>query len=253
MVFYDLRSHGRSARSRGEQCTIDQLGRDLACVLDQVAGAGPVVLVGHSMGGMTVMALAEQHPEWFGTRVIGVALISTTAGGLKASTLGFPGLPGRLVHLVTPALVATLARLPRLVEGGRRVGSDFGAAATRRLAFGTETVPQDYVDFADEMLAGTPIQVVADFFPGFDTHDKYAALSAIAQIPAVIICGGRDAITPAAHSRALAEQLSSAELVELSGAGHLVLFEEHDAVTTALRRMVAQTAGPQARRPEGRE
>ncbi len=87
LVFYDQRSHGRSGRSSTGQCTIDQLGRDLTAVLRTVAPTGPVVLVGHSMGGMTIMALARQCPELFATRVAGVALISTAAAGLMPAVL----------------------------------------------------------------------------------------------------------------------------------------------------------------------
>ena len=52
MVFYDQRSHGRSERSDREHATIEQLGDDLARVIEEVAPKGDVVLVGHSMGGM---------------------------------------------------------------------------------------------------------------------------------------------------------------------------------------------------------
>ncbi len=62
LVFYDQRSHGRSGRSSSEHSTIDQLGRDLADVIDQVVGEGPVILVGHSMGGMTIMAACRAEP-----------------------------------------------------------------------------------------------------------------------------------------------------------------------------------------------
>ncbi|MEP6665140.1 MAG: alpha/beta hydrolase [Nocardioidaceae bacterium] len=237
MVFYDHRSHGRSARSRPEHCTIDQLGRDLSAVLDEVVPDGPAVLIGHSMGGMTIMALAEQQPELLGTRIAGAGFISTSAGGLQASTLGLPGMPGRLLQRLSPAVMATLARAPRLVDSGRRVGSDFGYVVTRKLAFGTE-VPQEYVDFTDEMLAATPFDVVADFFPGFDTHDKYSALAALSTVPVVVIAGGRDAITPCSHSRRLAERISSAELVEFPEAGHMVIFECRDEVTKALRQLI---------------
>jgi pimeloyl-ACP methyl ester carboxylesterase len=241
LIFYDQRSHGRSGRSRREHCTIDQLGRDLASVVEQLAGDGPVVLVGHSMGGMTIMALAEQHPDWFGSRVVGVGLISTSAGGLQASTLGLPGLPGRLLHRLSPAVMATMARAPQLFERGRRVGSDIGFVVTRRLAFGTN-VPQEYVDFTDEMLAATPIDVVADFFPGFDTHDKYAALPSLAAVPTLVIAGGRDQLTPSGHARRIAELVPSAELVDLPEAGHMVLLEFHDDVTKALEHLLDRSA-----------
>ena len=94
-VYYDQRSHGRSGRSPLGNATIDQLGaRPARTVLDAVAPDGPVVLVGHSMGGMTIVALAEQHPELLGDRVVGAALVSTTAGGLDPSRILFPMVPG---------------------------------------------------------------------------------------------------------------------------------------------------------------
>src|ERR1700712_2643502 len=71
-VYYDQRSHGRSGRSTEGHATIEQLGRDLLQVLDEAVPDGPVVLVGHSMGGMSIVALTEQHPELIGDRVVGV-------------------------------------------------------------------------------------------------------------------------------------------------------------------------------------
>jgi pimeloyl-ACP methyl ester carboxylesterase len=239
MVFYDQRSHGRSGRSRREHATIDQLGVDLAAVLDQVVGDGPAVLVGHSMGGMTVMALASHFPELFGDRVVGATLISSSSGSLNAETLGLPGLPGRVLHRMTPAVVATLARAPRLVESGRRAGSDIGFMLTRRLAFGGP-VPQELVDFTDEMLASTPFEVVADFFPGFDVHDRRETLAALAQCATTVACGTADAITPIEHSRTIARLLPSARLVELDGAGHMVILERPAEIAAAIADLVAR-------------
>ena len=88
-VFYDQRSHGRSARSSDDNATIDQLGRDLLRVIEDTV-PGRCVVVGHSMGGMTVISLAELHPELFGDKVVGAVLMSTTAGGLD---------PGRILFL----------------------------------------------------------------------------------------------------------------------------------------------------------
>ena len=80
MVLYDQRSHGRSERAPRESCTIEQLGHDLDAVIRALAPEGPLVLVGHSMGGMTIMALAEQNPELFTERVVGVALVVDVGG-----------------------------------------------------------------------------------------------------------------------------------------------------------------------------
>lgn len=246
MVFYDHRSHGRSGRSAKENATIDQLGRDLLTVLDAVVPEGPVVLVGHSMGGMTLMALAEQHPEMFGDRVVGAALLSTLAGGLRPHRVLGSMLPDRLMSAVTPRVVAGLAKAPELVESARRAGSNVGFLVTDRFAFGDD-VPTSYVEFVDEMLAGTPFDVVAEFFPGFSTHDRYAALAAFARVPTLILCGTRDRLTSVGHSRKMAERIQGARLVEERGAGHMVILERKDQVNAALDRLVADaTAGAAA-------
>ncbi|MGH3449046.1 MAG: alpha/beta fold hydrolase, partial [Nocardioidaceae bacterium] len=212
----------------------------LATVVDELVAPGRAILVGHSMGGMAIMALAEQHPEWFGTRVAGVALISTSAGDLGGVTLGVPGLPGRLLHKATPSVIATAARAPRLVERGRRAGSDLAFALTRRLAFGGP-VPPEYVDFTDEMLSATPIEVVADFFPGFDTHDKQRALSVLTEVPTSVISGDEDMLTPLSHGRRIAEEVPSATLLELPG-GHMIILERHAEVNEALSELVDKAA-----------
>ncbi|HET6627503.1 MAG TPA: alpha/beta hydrolase [Nocardioidaceae bacterium] len=239
MVFYDQRSHGRSARSSRENATIDQLGHDLVSVLDQLVPEGPVVLVGHSMGGMTIMALADQHPELFGTRVVGVGLVSTTAGDLRTNAAIAPFLPDRLMSQVTPRLVAGLARSPGLVDGVRRAGSDIGFLATARLAFG-DAVPASYVEFVDEMLAQTSFEVLAEFFPNFDAFDQFSVMHAFARVPTVVICGDKDRLTSIGLSRKMASLIPGADLVECLGAGHMVILERREQVDEALDRMVEQ-------------
>ncbi|RYF41040.1 MAG: alpha/beta fold hydrolase, partial [Comamonadaceae bacterium] len=52
LVFFDHRGHGGSGTADTDSYTISQLGRDLDVVIRTVAPKGPIVLVGHSMGGM---------------------------------------------------------------------------------------------------------------------------------------------------------------------------------------------------------
>ena len=123
-----------------------------------------MVLVGHSMGGMTIMRLAQTRPELFGTRIVGVALLHTSAGEM-ADHSPIRGLPGRAFSRVAEPLMAALNRIPELVEHSRQAGSDLGYVVTRRVAFASD-VPASYVEFVSEMLAKTPLEVVADFYPG---------------------------------------------------------------------------------------
>lgn len=231
-VLYDQRSHGRSGRSEREHATIEQLGRDLALVLDETC-PGPAVVAGHSMGGMTILALAEERPELFGDRVVGVALVSTTAGGLRPGRLVAPFLPRRFTGPIAPRAVALLAKTPALVDNARRKGSDLGTLVVSRFAFGERVDPATAI-FVDEMLASTPYEVLAEFFDNFARLDKFAVLEALRHVPTVIVCGTLDRLTSVGHSRKMASLLPTAELVEVEGAGHMVVLEQPDRVGAAL-------------------
>jgi pimeloyl-ACP methyl ester carboxylesterase len=244
-VFYDQRSHGASGRSARERCTIDQLGRDLHTVLEATAARGPVVLVGHSMGGMTLLALADQHPELFrpidqGGRVAGVALIGTAAGAFAETIFGIPGVIGRALRPVAPGVVRAANRRAHMLERGRRAGSDVAFLLTRALSYGGD-VPPSLVAFMERMVAGTPVEVMTEFFDTFLTHDKLAALDVLRQVPTLILCGDADRLTPVHNSRAMAEALPDAELVVVPGAGHMVMLERPAVVNGALRRLLART------------
>ena len=237
-VYYDQRSHGRSGRSPQGHATMEQLGRDLKTVIDTVVPEGPMVLVGHSMGGMTIMALAEEHPELFGDRVVGVGLISTTAGGLEPHRIVAPILPSNLGGMLAERLVSVLARGHRQVDGFRRLGRSVAMVATDELAFGDD-VPASYVEFVDEMLSATPFEVVAEFFPNFASLDKFETVKALSVVPTSIICGTADKLTSIGHSRKLHAHIAGSNLLECQGAGHLVIMERHEDVNAELDTLIA--------------
>ena len=251
LLFYDQRSHGASGRSPREHATIDQLGQDLSAVLDQMVPTGPIVLVGHSMGGMTLLALADQHPELFGTRIIGVALVGTAAGAFAETVFGIPGVVGRALRPVAPGVIRAANRRAELIEQGRRAGSDFAFLATRRFSFGGP-VPPSLVDFMERMVAATHIEVMTEFFDTFLTHDKLDALETLTGVETLILCGDRDLLTPAHNSQMMADALPDAELELVPGAGHMVMLERPDLVNTAIRGLVqraTERAAPRRRRP----
>ncbi|MCB5911630.1 alpha/beta fold hydrolase [Streptomyces pinistramenti] len=247
-VHWDQRSHGRSARGRSqadgsEPVTIDLLGRDLKAVLDAAVPEGPIVLVGHSMGGMTVMALADQFPEFVAERVVGVALIGTSAGRLSEVAFGLPSLGVKAFHRLAPGVLKVLGAQSDFVERGRRATADLFAGLVKRYSFGTpQDVDPGVARFAERLIEATPIDVVAEFFPAFATHDKAASLVAYDTVPALVLAGEQDLITPAEHSQAIAELLPAAELVRVPGAGHLVMLEWPELVTEALVSLVERAA-----------
>jgi pimeloyl-ACP methyl ester carboxylesterase len=245
-VFYDQRSHGRSGRSDREHSTAEQLGLDLRRVIDAAAPDGPVVLVGHSMGGMSIISMVEQFPELIGNRVVGVGLISTTAGGLDVSRMLLPMLPARLSGPFTHRAVRTLHRGHRVVDGVRRLGRAVATVATDRYAFGSD-VPEAYVEFTDEMLSATPFEVIGDFFPLFSGLDKFHAVEALGAVPTSVICGTSDKLTSIGHSRKLHDRIPGSRLLECDGAGHLVMIERHDLVSSELDQLITAATGARSR------
>ncbi|MEU4351494.1 alpha/beta hydrolase [Streptomyces sp. NPDC023838] len=250
-VHWDQRSHGRSARgeaqAQGRPVTIDQLGRDLKAVLDAAAPEGPLVLVGHSMGGMTVMALADQYPELIRDRVVGVAFVGTSSGKLGEVSYGLPVAGVNVVRRVLPGVLRALGSQAELVERGRRATADLFAGMIKRYSFSSKDVDPAVARFAERMIEGTPIDVVAEFYPAFDDHDKEAALQVFAEVPALVLAGDRDLVTPSSHSESIADLLSDAELVIVPDAGHLVMLEHPETVTDRLADLLVRVgAVPEA-------
>jgi pimeloyl-ACP methyl ester carboxylesterase len=234
LVAYDQRSHGRSGRSPTMIGIIDALGEDLLAVLDRLAPTGPVALVGHSMGGMTVMALADAHPELFGDRVRGAALLSTSAGALSMATFGLPAGVAALAKRVVPLAVPVLRRRAALVDRTRAAAAgDLVNVLTRWFSYRSRVDPR-LVEFLAEMIGGTPFEVMADFYPAFADHDKLAALGVLRKVETLVVVGDGDLLTPPSHSEDIAREVPTAQLVVVPEAGHVVQLEHADLVDELL-------------------
>jgi len=240
LVLYDQRGHGRSGRGDLDRATIYQLGKDLAAVLAALApGDAPVVLVGHSMGGMTIMALASQQPELFGTKVAGVVLVSTAAYQVDASQ--WLPVPVRVAaRYAGPALLRGAAGGWRAVmtERIRAAGGDMAFLATKFIAFGNGNVSPAVVDFLERVIRATPIEVVAAFYRALLDHDERAALATLARVPVVIVTGEEDRLIPPRQAASLAAEIAGAKLVRVPNAGHAIILEQPEAVTREIADLV---------------
>ena len=247
LVFYDHRGHGASSRGHAGRSTIEQLAADLAAVLDARVPRGPVVLVGHSMGGMTIMGLAAMHPELFGGRVVGVALISTSSGNLSDLNFGLPDLLTRVRAAVLPVAAWTMRRIPRFAEGTRRVTADLVSTVTRSLSFASTDVDPLLARYVDAMIAGTPVDVIAEFYPALAGMDHTGSLEPLRRIPTLVLTGENDTMIPKAHSEQIVHHLGGAqntatEFVVVPDAGHMVLLEQPAEVSSALTRLLRRVA-----------
>ncbi|MFT4128121.1 MAG: alpha/beta hydrolase, partial [Gordonia sp. (in: high G+C Gram-positive bacteria)] len=223
MVFFDHRGHGRSDPAPAETCTIPQLGEDIIAVLRATAPDGPVILVGHSMGGMAVIGLARRHPELFGPagQIAGVALIATAANGLTDAGLGR--------GLRNPALdaFAKAARgAPRMVEAGRDLVRLVLEPLLVAASFGPDFHSPAAGRAVEKMIQNTPITTVVNFLVALENHDESLGLPVIAGLPSVVVCGDEDKMTPLRNSlRMFGELGPAAKLDVVAGAGHMVEME----------------------------
>lgn len=226
VVTYDQRGHGsstlRGRRRRPRTApSVRALGDDLAAVIAATAPTGPLVLGGHSMGGMTVMAYAGTHPDDVRARVRGVALVSTSAGELRG--LGRRG---------EAPLMRTIARVP-----GMRAGRAITQEGQRRLLFGVHARSAD-VAATREMVAATRLATIGGYYAALGRHDEAQALAVLADVPTHVLVGERDRLTPVSHARRLAELVPHAELDVLADVGHMLGYEAPDVVARHLARLV---------------
>jgi pimeloyl-ACP methyl ester carboxylesterase len=236
LVFYDLRSHGRSTRAPDGHSTMDFLASDLLQMINTAAPVGPVVLIGHSMGGMAIMTLAAHDPDLFAERVAGIGLVCTGASYLRRSE--FSRLLTTGGNPVVRAVTNVAARYPAIFERGRASSKDAVWLLTRSFGFARKDVPGAMVDYLDEMISDTPVEVIAEFTPALFAHDQTAALPALAGIPTAIISGDKDRVTPLERSQAIADALPDAEFVVATGSGHMAMMEDPTVTNDALRRML---------------
>ncbi|MCZ0729161.1 alpha/beta fold hydrolase [Mycolicibacterium iranicum] len=233
MVFYDQRGHGQSGDAPPETYTVEQLGQDLESVLAVMAPRGPVVLVGHSMGGMTVLSHARQFPQRYPTRIVGAALISSAAEGVSRSPLG--------EILKNPALEAVrfAARYaPKTVHRGRGAARSIIGPILRAASYGDEKISPSVVAFSERMMHDTPIATLVEFLHALEVHDETAGLETLNKIPTLVACGDSDLLTPMEYSQEMADALAKSELVIVDGAGHLVQLEQPEVIDDALVRLV---------------
>lgn len=233
ILTFDHRGHGRSSAAPIGTYRVDQLADDLADVLDNAHVESPLILMGHSMGGMAALGYLAG-----GSRAVmpdGLVLVATAAGQLCQRGLG------RL--LATPfagALYQVVTRTPHQVL--RTLTRPLCATVGHYAHCGGEE-RATLAALAARVIAETPITTAVGYLPGLRCYDTYAALAAISAVT-VVVSGGADPLTPAGHAHDLVRAIPGAQHIHQPGAGHMLPTEAPDAVNEALRRVLALTTRP---------
>jgi pimeloyl-ACP methyl ester carboxylesterase len=235
VVAYDLRGHGRSSRPSNGDYSTDALAADLDAVLTACVPPGErPVLAGHSMGGMSVVAWAGAHADQVADRVAGVVLIDTGMRHLVAESGIGPKVTG--LSRVRTAVGRVALALPVPVG---HAPEPLSYAAIRRITMSRHARPA-HVAFSTDLVADCSARVRAAFgrtLAGLDLVDHLANLV----VPAVVVVGGDDVLTPPGQARRIAARVPGARLFELAGHGHMSPVSAHDAVTRHIREMATRS------------
>jgi pimeloyl-ACP methyl ester carboxylesterase len=220
----DRPGHGLSRRPRFEGTPRDQAAQ-IRAGLDAL-GVGRAVVVGHSMGGLVALALAEGFPD-------------SVAALVLAAPLAFPEARPFEQGLLAPRAAPLFG--PLLSSLGRATVDRAMVEAAQRLMFAPQPVPArwkanypyDRIVTADAMVhEGEEAASILPFAPA-GTLD-FRAIRA----PVQILCGTADRVAdPNRHARPLAAVLRDSALTELPGLGHML----HHAAPHALVAAVEET------------
>jgi pimeloyl-ACP methyl ester carboxylesterase len=240
VVAMDVRGHGRS-RAGSDGHTLAAMATDVHAVV-QALDLHQAIVVGHSMGGMILLQMLADHPEAMaGGAVTAIALVATSASPVLGS--GVPAAAAGLVRVLTPAAGQGHVRA---TAGRGDPGERPGDLATMycRLAFGVHPLPT-HVELLRAMTSAVPGPVVGELLQTLLNLDVRRVLPSIT-VPALVVVGTRDLLTPPWHARYLARHIPVTDLHVLPGCGHMVMLERRAELAQLLVALAERTAATPA-------
>ncbi|MEU2771366.1 alpha/beta hydrolase [Streptomyces sp. NPDC007162] len=226
VVAYDQRGHGRSPASPA--CTTGALADDLEAVLAETLARGEkAVIVGHSMGGMTVMAAAAR-PR-FREHAAAVLLCSTGSSRLIAEALVIPLRAGAARTWLTARVLGSRAPLGPVTPVAKRV--------LRYATMGAGSAPH-MVEACARIVHACPRAVRHAWAGVLAELDLDSGVREL-RVPTAVLTGTADRLTPPLHARALVATLPhSLGVTELPGVGHMTPVEASEPVNGKIRELV---------------
>jgi pimeloyl-ACP methyl ester carboxylesterase len=211
----DLPGHGRSA---GEPLASIAAMADWTAALIETSKAGPAGVIGHSMGSLVALETAARYPK----RVTAIGLIGAAAAMPVAPDL----------------LDAAEADDHAAIDMVSIWGYGFRAGLGGSLAPGLWMLggAQRLLERAHPGVLFKDLSACNDYRDGLTSAAKVT-------VPATLVLGERDMMTPARAGRELAAALPNARVVTLKGAGHMLISERPDEVLDAVRGFSQGTIG----------
>jgi pimeloyl-ACP methyl ester carboxylesterase len=226
-ILFDARAHGSSGKPASGDYSLLAMGHDLKHVLDAAVPDGRAALIGHSMGGMAVVALAQEHPDVFGARVAGAVLSDTAVSDLLAEVLGTLGVQaGAALRRLGTRLTTRVDAVDRVLRGVRRYGADLSFLISWGTNFGPGASPS-LVQYVTRLSQDAPVEVWVHTLQDLLQLDLRESLEHVT-VPTLVVVGDRDLITPKTGAQVLRDALPDARAVAIGGAGHVAMMERHE-------------------------
>lgn len=236
LVMWDLPGMGRS-RSAGP-ISLTHFADELRRLITRNASTGPVVLVGHSIGGMTIQTLAKNHPEMFEKEVAGVILLNTTfTNPLKTILMS------RLMLALQKPVIEPAMRITKLLNlfvwlmawqsylsGWAHVANRFG--------FGKFVTRSQLEHVTLLATRNTPANVAQGNLAmlNWDATNAFERLT----VPVLVMGGKMDIVTKPEASIKIASSTPRGEVELVDGVNHMGFLEQPELYNTAIADFVAK-------------
>lgn len=214
VIALDARGHGMS-RSDSPGWGIDRMASDVAQVLTKL-DLRDVILVGHSMGGMMTQQLCLDFPDLARERIAGTILLSTAASPGQ----GVPGF--KTINRITRPAAAALTRRQAARSTTWMPPAEVGYAMAR-IALGVKPDPR-HVTHTQKMSTAFSPKTMSALLPHVVSFEVRHRLKDY-PVPALVIVGSRDLLTPPRIARELARRIPKADFEVVPGGGHMLMLE----------------------------
>jgi len=235
VIAYDHRGHGRSGSGYARSYTLGQLARDLDAVIDATTPTGQIVLIGHSMGAMTILQYLQQQARNV-HRIAGVGLIASAAADITRHGLG-----RMLANPLVAKACALASRLPASAGAVRTTAVRATAPIWRPLTKNAPTLAT--------LINAPQLPILAGFLESISCFDGTAAFRTLSGTTTLVMCGTRDVVTPRHHSAAICAAVPTAEFVVVPDAGHMLMLERPAVINERLDALLERARIHSAPRP----
>jgi pimeloyl-ACP methyl ester carboxylesterase len=228
VVTWDLPGLGRSS---AQQVSLSNMANNLQVILGHLQQ--PVLLVGHSIGGMAIQTLLRDHPDVQKQAVAGVVLVNTTYTNPLRTIILSPLLRLLRWPLIEPMMWLQIILMPLAWLMSWQSYLSGSMHLTARLGYGARVTRSQLEHTAWLMTTNSPsVQARGDLAMfRWDATETLAAIS----VPTLVLAGEADIVTKPDASRQIAQAIPGATLQTFGHVNHMGFLEKSQDYNAAIR------------------